>query len=128
MNVEEMYEEDLKVHTGINDITEGKELFGIDNSIIDYFDDSYIYTTSYDEEHTTYRIYDWNDNLIKEIRPYDTLGESELGAMPIALKNTEYSTIARIWNHQLIGSCYGNQGMRIYSCDIDSGKCKFIIN
>ena len=117
-----------QMHSGIKNISDGNVVYSIDGCIIDYFDDSYIYTTSYDEEHTTYRIYDWNDNLIKEIRPYDTLGESELGAMPIALKNAEYSTIARIWNHQLIGSCYGNQGMRIYSCDIDSGKCKFIIN
>ena len=117
-----------QIHSGIKNMYDGNVFFSIDDAIIDYFDDQYIYTTSYNEAHTTYRIYDWNKNLKKEIRPYDTLGENILGAMPIALQQSEYSTIARIWNGQLIGSCYGNQGMRIYTCDIDSGKCKFIIN
>ena len=48
--------------------------------------------------------------------------------MPIGLQHSEFSTIARIWNHQLIGSCYGNQGIRIFTCDIDSGKCQYIIH
>lgn len=117
-----------QMHSGIKNMRDENVVFSIDNHIIDYYDDQFIYTTSYNEVHTTYRIYDWNKHLKKEIRPFDTLGENTLGAMPIALKQAEYSTIARIWNGQLIGSCYGNQGMRIYSCDIDSGKCKFIIH
>ncbi len=112
----------------IKDINNGNITFTINDCTIDYFDDDYVYTTSYNEEHTTYRIYDWNKNLIKEIRPCNTLGENALGAVPIGLQHSEFSTIARIWNHQLIGSCYGNQGMRIFTCDIDSGKCQYIIH
>ena len=48
--------------------------------------------------------------------------------MPIALNDSEYSTIVRIWQNQIIGSCYGNQGMRYFSCDIDSGSCKYIVS
>ena len=112
----------------IKDINNGNITFTINECTIDYFDDDYVYTTSYNEEHTTYRIYDWNKNLVKEIRPCNTLGENALGAMPIGLQHSEFSTIARIWNHQLIGSCFGNQGMRIFTCDIDSGKCQYIIH
>ena len=68
------------------------------------------------------------NKIVKEIRPCNTLGENALGAVPIGLQHSEFSTIARIWNHQLIGSCYGNQGIRIFTCDIDSGKCQYIIH
>lgn len=112
----------------IKDINNGNITFTINDCTIDYFGDDYVYTTSYNEEHTTYRIYDRNKNLVKEIRPCNTLGENALGAVPIGLQHSEFSTIARIWNHQLIGSCFGNQGMRIFTCDIDSGKCQYIIH
>lgn len=124
MNVEEMYEEDLKVHTGINDITEGKELFGIDNSIIDYFDDSYIYTTTLEED-PKYRIYDWNSELIKEIEPSKTLGSSE-GALPIALNEMNFSSIVRVWNQQLIGYHFKESEIELFACDIENAKCRFL--
>ena len=100
----------------------------LENHIIDYFNDEFIYATTVNEEHTKYHIYDWNGQLIKEVIPYNSLGESTEGAMPIALNDSEYSTIVRIWQNQIIGSCYGNQGMRYFSCDIDSGSCKYIVS
>ena len=112
----------------IKDFQTGEVKFTLENQIIDYFNDEYIYATTVNEEHTKYHIYDWNGQLIKEIIPYDSLGENTEGAMPIALNDSEYSTIVRIWHNQIIGSCYGNQGMRYFSCDIDNGSCKYIVS
>lgn len=112
----------------IKEIRTQEVKFTLENQIIDYFNDEYIYATTVNEEHTKYHIYDWNGQLIKKIIPYDSLGENAEGAMPIALNDSEYSTIVRIWNNQIIGSCYGNQGMRYFSCDIDNGSCKYIVS
>ncbi len=112
----------------IKDIDKNELVFTLDEHIIDYFDKSYIFSTTVNEEHTKYHIYDWNGQLVKEIIPYDSLGENKEGAMPIALNDSEYSSIVRIWQNQIIGSCYGNQGMRYFSCDIDEGSCKYIVS
>ncbi len=112
----------------IKDFHTNEVKFTLENHLIDYFDTEYIYTTTINEEHTKYHIYDWNGQLIKEIIPYDSLGENPEGAMPIAMNDSEYSSIVRIWNHQIIGSCYGNQGMRYFTCDIDDGGCKYIVS
>ena len=79
---------------------ENTELFGVDNAIIDYYDDENIYTTTL-ENNVKYRIYDWDGNLVDEIIPSETLGASD-GAFPIAYHEMDYSSIVRVWNGQLI--------------------------
>ncbi len=116
----------IKVHSGIKKYDSNDVLFEMDDVLIDYFDNNYIYTTTLEEEHTKYRIYDWNGNLLHEIIPYDSLGESKNGANEVALKKMEYSAIVKVWNHQIIGSYNGESDIQLFACDIESGSCKYL--
>ena len=93
-------------------------MFGVDNAIIDYYDDENIYTTTL-ENKVKYRIYDWNGNLVDEIIPSETLGASD-GAIPIAYHEMDYSSIVRVWNEQLIA--YHINKSEIGSSNIEMGK------
>ena len=53
-----MSEEDTAIHAAIIDINTQKVLFNMDNVVINYFDDNYIYTSSTNEELVKYRLYD----------------------------------------------------------------------
>ena len=86
------------------------------------------YVAMYKDQVSYYILEDNGNHIVSEIKDINNGNITLLGAMPIGLQHSEFSTIARIWNHQLIGSCYGNQGIRIFTCDIDSGKCQYIIH
>ena len=116
----------IKVHSGIKSYVSDDVLFEMDDVLIDYFDDDFIYVTTIEEEHTKYKVYDWEGNLLHEITPYDSLGESKYGAIQVALKDMEYSAIVKIWNNQIIGSYNGESDIQLFACDIDSGACQYL--
>lgn len=116
----------IKVHSGIKNYVSNNVLFEMDDVLIDYFDDDYIYLTTLEEEHTKYRVYDWNGNLLYEITPYDSLGESKNGAIEVALKSMEYSAIVKVWNNQIIGSYNGELDIQLFACDIEKGLCQYL--
>lgn len=119
-----MEKEIPQVHSGIIDNSRNTELFGVDNAIIDYYDDENIYTTTL-ENKVKYRIYDWNGNLVDEIIPSETLGASD-GAIPIAYHEMDYSSIVRVWNEQLIAYHINKSEIELLSCSLETHACEFL--
>lgn len=99
-------------------------MFGLDNAIIDYYDDENIYTTTL-ENKVKYRIYDWDGNLVDEIIPSETLGASD-GAFPIAYHEMDYSSIVRVWNGQLIAYHFNESEIELLSCNLETHACEFL--
>lgn len=124
IDAEELKKEIPQVHSGIIDNSRNTELFGLDNAIIDYYDDENIYTTTL-ENKVKYRIYDWNGNLVDEIIPSETLGASD-GAIPIAYHEMDYSSIVRVWNGQLIAYHINKSEIELLSCNLETHACEFL--
>ena len=124
IDAEELKKEIPQVHSGIIDNLSDTELFGLDNAIIDYYDDENIYTTTL-ENKVKYRIYDWNGNLVDEIIPSETLGASD-GAIPIAYHEMDYSSIVRVWNGQLIAYHINKSEIELLSCNLETHACEFL--
>lgn len=124
IDAEELKKEIPQVHSGIIDNLSDTELFGLDNAIIDYYDDENIYTTTL-ENKVKYRIYDWNGNLVDEIIPSETLGVSD-GALPIAYHEMDYSSIVRVWNEQLIAYHFNKSEIELLSCSLETHACEFL--
>lgn len=124
IDAEELEKEIPQVHSGIIDNLSDTELFGLDNAIIDYYDDENIYTTTL-ENKVKYRIYDWNGNLVDEIIPSETLGASD-GAIPIAYHEMDYSSIVRVWNGQLIAYHINKSEIELLSCNLETHACEFL--
>ena len=124
IDAEELEKEIPQVHSGIIDNSRNTELFGVDNAIIDYYDDENIYTTTL-ENKVKYRIYDWNGNLVDEIIPSETLGASD-GAIPIAYHEMDYSSIVRVWNGQLIAYHINKSEIELLSCNLETHACEFL--
>lgn len=124
IDAEELKKEIPQVHSGIIDNLSNTELFGLDNAIIDYYDDENIYTTIL-ENKVKYRIYDWNGNLVDEIIPSETLGASD-GAIPIAYHEMDYSSIVRVWNGQLIAYHLNESEIELLSCSLETHACEFL--
>ena len=124
IDAEELKKEIPQVHSGIIDNSRNTELFGVDNAIIDYYDDENIYTTTL-ENKVKYRIYDWNGNLVDEIIPSETLGASD-GAIPIAYHEMDYSSIVRVWNGQLIAYHFNKSEIELLSCGLKTHTCEFL--
>ena len=124
IDAEELKKEIPQVHSGIIDSLSNTELFGLDNAIIDYYDDENIYTTTL-ENKVKYRIYDWNGKLVNEIIPSETLGASD-GAIPIAYHEMDYSSIVRVWNGQLIAYHFNESEIELLSCNFETHACEFL--
>lgn len=124
IDAEELKKEIPQVHSGIIDNSRNTELFGVDNAIIDYYDDENIYTTTL-ENKVKYRIYDWNGNLVTEIIPSETLGASD-GAIPTAYLEMDYSSIVRVWNGQLIAYHINKSEIELLSCNLETHACEFL--
>lgn len=124
IDAEELEKEIPQVHSGIIDNSRNTELFGVDNAIIDYYDDENIYTTTL-ENKVKYRIYDWNGNLVTEIIPSETLGASD-GAIPTAYLEMDYSSIVRVWNGQLIAYHINKSEIELLSCNLETHACEFL--
>ena len=124
IDAEELEKEIPQVHSGIIDNSRNTELFGVDNAIIDYYDDENIYTTTL-ENKVKYRIYDWDGNLVDEIIPSETLGASD-GAIPIAYHEMDYSSIVRVWNGQLIAYHINKSEIELLSCNLETHACEFL--
>ena len=124
IDAEELKKEIPQVHSGIIDNLSDTELFGLDNAIIDYYDDENIYTTTL-ENKVKYRINDWNGNLVDEIIPSETLGASD-GAIPIAYHEMDYSSIVRVWNGQLIAYHINKSEIELLSCNLETHACEFL--
>lgn len=124
IDAEELEKEIPQVHSGIIDNSRNTELFGVDNAIIDYYDDENIYTTTL-ENKVKYRIYDWNGNLVDEIIPSETLGASD-GAIPTAYLEMDYSNIVRVWNEQLIAYHFHESEIELLSCSLKTHACEFL--
>ncbi len=124
IDAEELEKEIPQVHSGIIDNLSNTELFGVDNAIIDYYDDENIYTTTL-ENKVKYRIYDWNGKLVNEIIPSETLGASD-GAIPIAYHEMDYSSIVRVWNGQLIAYHFNESEIELLSCNLETHACEFL--
>ena len=123
IDAEELKKEIPQVHSGIIDNSRNTELFGVDNAIIDYYDEN-IYTTTL-ENKVKYRIYDWNGNLVDEIIPSETLGASD-GAIPTAYLEMDYSNIVRVWNEQLIAYHFHESEIELLSCSLKTHACEFL--
>ena len=124
IDAEELEKEIPQVHSGIIDNSRNTELFGVDNAIINYYDDENIYTTTL-ENKVKYRIYDWNGNLVDEIIPSETLGASD-GAIPTAYLEMDYSNIVRVWNEQLIAYHFHESEIELLSCSLKTHACEFL--
>lgn len=124
IDAEELEKEIPQVHSGIIDNSRNTELFGVDNAIINYYDDENIYTTTL-ENKVKYRIYDWNGNLVDEIIPSETLGASD-GAIPTAYLEMDYSNIVRVWNEQLIAYHINKSEIELLSCNLETHACEFL--
>lgn len=124
IDAEELKKEIPQVHSGIIDNSRNTELFGVDNAIINYYDDENIYTTTL-ENKVKYRIYDWNGNLVDEIIPSETLGASD-GAIPTAYLEMDYSNIVRVWNEQLIAYHFHESEIELLSCSLKTHTCEFL--
>lgn len=124
IDAEELKKEIPQVHSGIIDNSRNTELFGVDNAIINYYDDENIYTTTL-ENKVKYRIYDWNGNLVDEIIPSETLGASD-GAIPTAYLEMDYSNIVRVWNEQLIAYHFHELEIELLSCSLKTHACEFL--
>lgn len=124
IDAEELKKEIPQVHSGIIDNSRNTELFGVDNAIINYYDDENIYTTTL-ENKVKYRIYDWNGNLVDEIIPSETLGASD-GAIPTAYLEMDYSNIVRVWNEQLIAYHFHESEIELLSCSLKTHACEFL--
>ena len=124
IDAEELKKEIPQVHSGIIDNSRNTELFGVENAIIDYYDDENIYTTTL-ENKVKYRIYDWDGNLVDEIIPSETLGASD-GAIPIAYHEMDYSSIVRVWNGQLIAYHINKSEIELLSCNLETHACEFL--
>ena len=124
IDAEELEKEIPQVHSGIIDNSRNTELFGVDNAIINYYDDENIYTTTL-ENKVKYRIYDWNGNLVTEIIPSETLGASD-GAIPTAYLEMDYSNIVRVWNEQLIAYHINKSEIELLSCNLETHACEFL--
>ena len=124
IDAEELEKEIPQVHSGIIDNSRNTELFGVDNAIINYYDDENIYTTTL-ENKVKYRIYDWNGNLVTENIPSETLGASD-GAIPTAYLEMDYSNIVRVWNEQLIAYHINKSEIELLSCNLETHACEFL--
>lgn len=124
IDAEELKKEIPQVHSGIIDNSRNTELFGVDNAIINYYDDENIYTTTL-ENKVKYRIYDWNGNLVDEIIPSETLGASD-GDIPTAYLEMDYSNIVRVWNEQLIAYHFHESEIELLSCSLKTHACEFL--
>lgn len=124
IDAEELKKEIPQVHSGIIDNSRNTELFGVDNAIINYYDDENIYTTTL-ENKVKYRIYDWNGNLVDEIIPSETLGASDV-AIPTAYLEMDYSNIVRVWNEQLIAYHFHESEIELLSCSLKTHACEFL--
>lgn len=124
IDAEELEKEIPQVHSGIIDNSRNTELFGVDNAIIDYYDDENIYTTTL-ENKVKYRIYDWDGNLVDEIIPSETLGASD-GAIPTAYREMDYSSIVRVWNGQLFAYHFNESEIELLSCSLETHACEFL--
>ena len=124
IDADELKKENPQVHSGIMDNSNGSELFGLDNAIIDYYDDKNIYTTTL-EKKVKYRVYDWNGNLVNEIIPSETLGTSD-GAFPVAYHEMDYSNIVRVWNGQLIAYHFKQSEIEFLSCNLETHACEYL--
>lgn len=124
IDAEELEKEIPQVHSGIIDNSRNTELFGVDNAIINYYDDENIYTTTL-ENKVKYRIYDWNGNLVTEIIPSETLGASD-DAIPTAYLEMDYSNIVRVWNEQLIAYHFHESEIELLSCSLKTHACEFL--
>lgn len=124
IDAEELKKEIPQVHSGIIDNSRNTELFGVDNAIIDYYDDENIYTTTL-ENKVKYRIYDWDGNLVDEIIPSETLGASD-DAIPTAYLEMDYSNIVRVWNEQLIAYHFHESEIELLSCSLKTHTCEFL--
>lgn len=118
-------EEDTIIHSSIVDLNTKETIFAIDNSIINYFDEDYIYTSSTNNKDVKYCLYDWNENLVKEIIPSEELLGNEYNTNNMFWK-TNGSQIIRIINENIVASATIANSDHIYVCSIENGSCKFV--
>ena len=117
--------EDIVIHAAIIDIDTKKTLFNIDNAIVNYFDENYIYTSSTNEKYAKYRLYDWNGNLIKEISPSEEILGNECNTSNMFWK-TNGSQIIRIVDKYIVASTTRGKTDQFYVCSIESGHCSLV--
>ena len=94
------------------------------NESIDYFDDKYIYTTDISSPNVTYRVYDYDKNLIHEIKPSDSL-QSE-AYTPIFIVPHDFSTISAVTDGHIIASSLISDTLTGIVCSIEDGSCKVL--
>lgn len=117
--------EDTIIHASIIDMDTHKSLFNIDNAVVNYFDDTYIYTSSTNEKNMKYSIYDWSGNLLKEISPSEELLGNEYNTNNMFWK-TNGSQIIRIVDKYIVASTTIEKTDHFYVCNIESGHCSFV--
>jgi len=116
----------LPIHAGIMDLESGQEVLGLEDCIIDYFDENYIYAVKLKEEHSRFLVMDWQGNVVSEIVPYESLGESAVTQLVI-MQEEDFGDIVRVWNGKLFGAAVGDDSlMHMFTCDMDSASCRYL--
>lgn len=101
-------------------------VFETKNESIDYFDDNYIYTTDISSPNVTYRVYDYDKNLIHEIKPSDSIPTEPF--TPIFIVQHDFSTISAVVDDHIITSSIQSNTAKGVVCSIEDGSCKVLEN
>ena len=102
----------------------GKVLFDDEKEVPVYFDEEHVYTFSGNEKVMEYKVYDGSFKELKTIVPSKTLkGQTSAGNITVT---SDFSPVVRIADGQIIGFCYEGENIRYYSCDCDTGACRYL--
>lgn len=115
---------EITYHSTIYDKKTNEVIFEVENELIGYYDDAYIYTTTLKNPNAKYRIYDFNHQLIKEINPSDSLPRE--AGLDVIFSTQDFDSIYRVFNNHIISGTTSPDKFEIVACSIDSGACKVI--
>lgn len=108
--------EDIELMGHLYDLQSNEEIFSIAYEMINYFDDTYIYTSQVRDKQS-YRIYNYDGELVKEIVPSDSLEVQT--TVSNVFWQTDFSQIIRIFK----GNIIARSSDGYIACNIESGQC-----
>ena len=106
----------------IYDVNTNEVLFEIQDQVVNYFTNEYIYTSSLKEETMIFRKYDFNSNLVATITPSDSLEtDREFSNM---VWQTDFDQIIRIIDDSVISFFIKDDNMTYIQCQFDTNHCE----
>ncbi len=97
----------------------------IENEIINYFDEEYIYTSTTSSSNMIYHIYDWNGQMYKEIIPANQILNEDCSVTNMFWE-ADATQIIRIVSGNVIGNTTIQGKDQFFKCDIENGTCSFL--